>query len=274
MRKPRVTAYILTCLVALGGMLAGCNGNNDDKHEVIRPIAEHITGKWETTSSFMKQDGKWKEEKIDKGTGRTVTFRADGTGVIATTMNDGQTMLQTATWSAKDDTDELKLNKNTFKLYSLSSDKFEMGFNQGINSETGETAKGEFKWLMTRIDNAAPTLADRLTGKWKFSKTLEKKDGKWMETTLGVPDEGYYDYKENGTVEAYSRKGQAEHKATMNWSVNNTTGELRLMKDGKSTNSTLAFDDDNTQVLTYTNNFDPETGKVVQGEFRDVLVRE
>lgn len=270
----KTTISLILCLSAAGSILAGCSDNDKEETGILKPIAEHVTGKWDLAESYIKQDGKWVADKEAEGTGQTITLRSDGTAVIAATDANRQTKLNYVRWSANDQTNELRINNNPFSLFSLQTGKFEMGFHQAIDSDTGEMMDGEFKWVLIRMDETNKTLAEKLVGKWKFSKTYEKKSGEWVEISFGIPDEGTYEYKEDGTATAYSRKGDNELTVNMKWSINNNTGEMLQMTDKGTSSIIVSFEDDNTQILNYTDNFDPATGQVVKGEYKDVLVRE
>ena len=131
--------------------------------------------------------------------------------------------------------------------------------NKGTQPPTEETQK---------------TLAEQLVGKWNFSKSYEKKNGEWVEISFGLPDEGWHEYRADGTYAAYSRSGDKEHKVEMKWSVDKATNELQWIKDGKTTTLKVKIEADNTLSMFYDTNFDPATGQMIKGEFKDVLIRE
>ena len=127
------------------------------------------------------------------------------------------------------------------------------------------------KW---NIDEAQKTLAEKLIGKWNFSKSYEKKNGEWVEISFGLPNEGWYLYREDGSFTVYSRNGEDEKTSDMNWSVNNVTGELRWVnKDGQSSEVNVVIEEDGTLSVFYLYNLDPSTGQAITGEFQDVLIR-
>ena len=74
------------CL-AMMTAFTGCKDNNgkDDETGILKPIAEHITGKWNIETSYAKKDGKWEESPMPEGQGQTYTIRTDGTVMSAVT---------------------------------------------------------------------------------------------------------------------------------------------------------------------------------------------
>ena len=264
------------CCLAAMTVFTGCDDNNEksDKTGILRPIAEHITGKWNMEESLRKQDGKWVEDLIPEGEGHIYTLRTDGTALSAFTAPDGYTKLNVGEWKVDEATDRLTLGTMTVDVLSLDATSLVMGHDEARDSETGEIMEGEFRWTFSRMDESQKTLAEQLVGKWILSKSYEKKDGEWVEISYGLPDEGWHLYRANGTFTAYSRNGENELTIDMNWTVNATTGEVRwTAEDGQASTVTVAIEADGTLSVFYANNFDPETGQSVAGEYKDVMVR-
>ena len=117
------------------------------------------------------------------------------------------------------------------------------------------------KW---NIDEAQKTLAEKLIGKWNFSKSYEKKNGEWVETSYGLPDEGWHEYFETGFFTSYSRKGDQEMKNEyIAWKANEDTGTVYYkLADNPEVSSTRVTleDDDQTMNVFYGKNFDSDTG--------------
>ena len=122
---------------------------------------------------------------------------------------------------------------------------------------------------------SSKSLEEQLIGKWNFSKSYQKKEGQWQEITFGIPEEGWHQYNADGTVTFHSRMNGQDEDSEMKWAVNNETGEMRWYESdpGKALTVNVSVDGDTMTVL-YARNFDPEVGQVVEGEFRDVLIRE
>lgn len=270
----KIIIAALLCSVTGIIFTSSCKDKGTEGVDILRPIAENVTGKWDLDKSYVKEEGNWVADTFPEGMRQTITLSPDGEAVIAVTDAEHQTLLHAGKWSADEDTDKLTINKSSFDLLLLHSDKFEMGFDMAISAE-GDTIYGEFKWQLLRMDESQKTLAEKLVGKWYFEKSFEKKDGEWIEISFGLPDEGWHEYKNDGTYTGYSRSGTNEMTAKADWSINNSTGELRLTYKGETALYTIYFEDnDNTLYILYSQNIDPATGEMVTGEFRDMLIRE
>lgn len=126
----------------------------------------------------------------------------------------------------------------------------------------------------SKKDEAQQTLAQKMLGKWNVEGSYEKEDGKWV--IISAPDdEGWYDFRADGTVSAYQRVSGQEQTAEMKWSVDETTGDFSLTRNNKEGYpGKVAFENDDRLTLLYTTTLDPATGELRQGEFKDVLLRE
>lgn len=124
-------------------------------------------------------------------------------------------------------------------------------------------------------DKELNILSKSIIGKWNFSKSYQKKDGKWQEITFGIPEEGWHHYNADGTVTFHSRMNGQDEDSEMKWVVNNETGEMRWYESDpeKALTVNVSVNGDTMTVL-YSRNFDPTVGQVVEGEFKDVLIRE
>ena len=76
---------------------------------------------------------------------------------------------------------------------------------------------------------------------------------------------------------SYSRKGDQEMKNEyIAWKANEDTGTVYYkLADNPEVSSTRVTpeDDDQTMNVFYGKNFDSDTGQVVEGEFKDVLIK-
>lgn len=273
--KIRLLFLIWTCAI-MGMAFAGCQDDKDEPtDEILRPIAEHIIGKWSLDKAFkLQEDGQWAQEPDVEGFETIYTFRKNGDVVIAMTYEDGQTLTYVIDWTTDEKQNFLIMDGKDFKMLSLDENFFEMGFNQAMDIE-GEMKDGEYKWLLTRAPETAKTLSQLLVGKWNFSKRYQKQDGGWVATSLGQPDESRHEYEENCNCTIYSRTGEKEtvHR-DMAWSVNNKTGKLWYWNAEEAYTLNVAIEADGTLSVFYNEVTDPETGETVTGEFKDVFVRE
>lgn len=286
MTKMKMNCLKLKSILTMAGCLAmitaftGCKDNNgkDGDPGILKPIAEHITGKWNLETSYMKQDGKWVESPIPEGQGQTYTIRTDGTVMSAVTAADGFTTLKAGKWNTDEEAGTLTLAIMTVDVLSLDATSFEMGdHGKTTDTETGEELEGDFKWRLTRMDETVKTPAEQLVGKWVFKSTYEKKDGEWKEYDKYEPDEAWVEYREDGTGKNYYKAGNKEYEMGGGWSFNNKTFQVRTTKEGSEEvkiASPVTFEDDNTYSTAYTECYDPATGQIVAtGEFKDVWVR-
>lgn len=256
----------------------GCNDNNKDSETgILKPIAEHITGKWNLETSYMKKDGNWVESPMPEGQGQTYTIRTDGTVVSTVTAADGFTTLKAGKWTTDEKAGTLTLAIMTVNVLSLNANSFEMGqYGTNTDTETGETLETDFKWRLSRMDETVKTPIEKLIGKWKFHKSYKKENGKWKEYNQHEPDEAWCEWREDGTGTLYFKAGSNEYKSSGAWSMNNTTSVIRTTsKDGqKTTLIPITFENDNTYSQDSEQAYDPVTGQIVEtGEFKDVYVR-
>ena len=265
----------LATAIAVG--LPACSNDDEPKDgsPILKPISDNILGKWKQSKCYSMQDnGKWIEEINDSGTEETMTFNKAGKANISYTAADGMTTLHVAEWRTDESDNIFWLGPHGYKILSLEKDSYLWSLNKAIDPASGELIDGNWKWLMTRLDPTDLSLAERLVGKWVFSKTYQKIDGKWQEISFGIPDEGYYDFKEDGTSIVYSRLGSDVLTSEMNWSVNCKTGKLQWYKGETKGNPVFISIADNQLSVEYTNNFDQGSGEMVTSEFKDILIRE
>lgn len=120
-------------------------------------------------------------------------------------------------------------------------------------------------------------ISENLPGKWTMTKSYEKKYGEWKEITYGIPDEGWHEYTEQGTFIAYSRQGDDEHTADpMQWKANAATDTVsyKPLDSDKVSRVRITLEDDRTMYVFYSVNFDPATGEMREGEYRDLLLKD
>ena len=277
--RKRLLFLFLVC-IAMGILNIGCSDEatpeSDDK--ILKPVAENVIGKWSMKESYKKLDGKWVEDPIPEGQGQTYTIRTDGTVLSAFTAPDGYTKLNLGEWETDEAANKLTLGTMTVDVLSLNATSFEMGYGEALDAETGELMDGEFRWKYSRMDETQKTLAEKLIGKWNYSKSYEKINGEWVEIHSGMQDEGWFLgetdilFCEDGSSTVYARFGVHERTLSMYWRVNNATGELRMVtKDGQTMELNVAIGVDGTLSVFY--NLELSTGQTVTREFKNVLIR-
>ena len=277
--RKRLLFLFLVC-IAMGILNIGCSDEatpeSDDK--ILKPVAENVIGKWSMKESYKKLDGKWVEDPIPEGQGQTYTIRTDGTVLSAFTAPDGYTKLNLGEWETDEAANKLTLGTMTVDVLSLNATSFEMGYGEALDAETGKLMDGEFRWKYSRMDETQKTLAEKLIGKWNYSKSYEKINGEWVEIHSGMQDEGWFLgetdilFCEDGSSTVYARFGEHERTLSMYWRVNNATGELRMVtKDGQTMELNVAIGVDGTLSVFY--NLELSTGQTVTREFKNVLIR-
>lgn len=270
----KTKSLLLVVAISAGALLTGCK-NNTQNGQIRKPIFDNLIGSWAHEASYILEDGEWVEDEIGDIAGFSVDFRADSTVRWLVTNPDYRTFMYTNRWSADDETEILSLNNNDTKMLLLTEDTFEHGDTIAMDTEIGDYVYGDFKWTMKRFDRTELNLAEKLLGKWSVVSTYEKVDGEWQETSFGMPDEGTQNYREDGTVDYYTRVGDLVNAYSMNWSINIKTGELFWTADGSNINvTTIEFLSNDTLACYYTTNYDVRAEETKQGEFRDVFVRE
>ena len=176
MKKNVLTLFWITLLTLAG--FPSCS-DKENKGEAIRnPIAANLPGKWTMIKSYEKKDGEWKEVIEPEGSGTTYLFRTDGSMMSAVTYANHDTYLRSLTWEAEDHKNTFKINYKAYPveytLMRLTADELEFGYDKATDYATGATQEGEFKWLFRRIDEEQKNFAERLVGRWHFSKSYEK----------------------------------------------------------------------------------------------------
>lgn len=94
---------------------------------------------------------------------------------------------------------------------------------------------------------------------------------------LWHPDEGWHEYTEQGTFSTYSRQGDNEHTTDpMQWKANAVTDTVsyKPLDSDKVSRVRITLEDDRTMYVFYSVNFDPATGEMREGEYRDLLLKE
>lgn len=272
--KTRTTTWLVALTALAGTCLTGCKDNDNPKEEILRPLAQHLTGTWQRAQDFVLTDGKWKEDPIPEGKMERIEFRADGKAVNIRTAVDGLTEMKSGEWKTDEEACTVTLGGFSTPVWRLTADEFGNSYDKAIDPATGGLMDGSFRWIYRRVSDRHPV--EQYLGKWLLRGSYQKQDGEWKPITYGVPDEGWSEYKEDGTVTTYSRTGDKEQGINALWAVNCNTGTMVWYRDPTKKESltvTTALDDD-TMTVFYSQNFDPATGGMIEGEFKDGFVRE
>lgn len=205
-----------------------CNDNYELEETVLKPIAEHIVGKWQMTGYSIFNDGKWEEQSNDDNVAMAMDFRPGGTELRVMTYPDGFTALATRTWSVDEANDLLADSPSQQRIYLLAADELGIEASQSMNPGTGEIAQRQARWTYRRATPQDLTLTERMVGKWQCSEVYMKNDDEWK-PMAGSYAESYIELKEDGNCELYTSidKEKSFH-AEYRWSANTAAGLLRL----------------------------------------------
>ena len=241
----------------------------EGKGTVQTPIAEHIVGNWELVESFRKEGGKWESTGTDDDRILKYSLRPDGEFFMVSSTDD-ETHLLLNKWGDVNDADHtLKIFEDRFEVYQLTE-----------NDLVLVSTLGDMKYKMhfQRINQEEKTLAERMVGKWSLSKRYAKANGVWTETIGDYPLECWSDFTESGVFTTYTRWPDEEWKNdNMWWSVNESTGVVTYYVPGERKERYYRIsleNNDNTMVMYYSEDFNPELEEQTSTEYKDVLIRE
>lgn len=241
----------------------------EGKGTVQTPIAEHIVGNWELVESFRKEGGKWESTGTDDDRILKYSLRPDGEFFMVSSTDD-ETHLLLNKWGDVNDADHtLKIFEDRFEVYQLTE-----------NDLVLVSTLGDMKYKMhfQRINQEEKTLAERMVGKWSLSKRYAKANGVWTETIGDYPLECWSDFTESGVFTTYTRWPDEEWKNdNMWWSVNESTGVVTYYVPGERKERYYRIsleNNDNTMVMYYSEDFNPELKEQTSTEYKDVLIRE
>lgn len=238
----------LICFFFVALLTAGCNDNDELKETVLRPIAEHIVGKWQLTDFYTFDDGKWEEQTNDDNTAMAIDFRSDGTELRVMTYPDGFTALATRTWNVDEANDLLMDNTSQQRICRLTADELGIEGSQSMNPGTGEITQKQVRWTFLRATQQDLTLAERLVGKWRCSEVYMKNDDEWKPMACSYA-ESYIELKEDGNCElCISIDHEEPFHEEYRWSANTAAGLLRL-SDYQVMQ--IEMPDDDTLVIYY-----------------------
>lgn len=222
--------YLATLLVA-ALLTAGCSDDNEPQPEetVLKPIAGHITGKWQMAGYSVFENGKWEEQPNDDNVAMAMDFRPDGTEVRVMTYPDGFTALATRTYSVDETTATLIADTSRQRIHRLTADELVTEATQSMDPGTGEIAQNQARWTYRRATEKDLTLAERLVGKWRVSKGYEYRDNgdgyEWVLVDEADENEkSYMEFKEDGTLEQHSSTTDYKYK----WSAHTAAMLLRV----------------------------------------------
>lgn len=258
MNRLYLTALLVTTLLT-----AGCNNDNEIEEPVLKPIAEHIIGKWQMTGSSVFENGKWEKQTNDENVALAMELRSDGTELRVMTFPDGFTALATRAWSVDETT--CVLSSGQQRIHKLTENELVTEATQVQDPGTGELSQKLTRWTYRRATEQDKTMAERLVGKWICSGTYDNVDGEWVAREDDRCDFFWIVLKEDGNCEEYYVKDNKEFpNPTSKWSVNATTCRIRW--DGPK-DYMIEMPDNDTLVIS----FESAEGEIIS---KDVYYRE
>ncbi len=244
------TIFSFFLLAAASSLFAGCGRKGED-NILLKPISENVIGKWQQTRQYQVRDGKTEEIPFKENEGFCITFRADSTALLqATAPPQGQTFLRTVKWHADDKTETLSAG-SPLRILRLDAENLEASSQQSYDMEDSTRLQGEFRWHFVRMDASERNLAEKLSsGRWLLAATFEKQEGAWAEIRSNVPDEAWREFRQDGIACSFCKEGGKVEQTESEWSVNLSTGELRIYQDAANWHSsTVEFENDSTLAI-------------------------
>ena len=287
MKQTIRTMSALLTIVALAVFVCSFTACSDDENDnndvtpILHPIAEHITGTWMMTNSYMLQDGEWVEDPLN-GYVEDYVIRPDGTYICchSSVLPDGQTFdyRRVNSWNVISE-EESTVNIGTWKyrIERLAADELAWYCNQAYDGDV--LLEGEFKWILKRVEKPSATPYTRILGKWRFHKRYHDQGGEWVEVSEDLPTDYWREYNEEGIcITHFLRDGKEEttkfrcyYYAHPDWSLDyilNVNTEL-FKQNG------IQFTDPNTLHFFHEDCIHEEDPTVLlPGGHKDVFVRE
>lgn len=244
--------------------------NSEEKGEILTPISEHIVGRWEVKDVFIKKFHEWiPASSMELGV-KNMVFRSNGEMLFVKGLRQFAS-LKKCQWSTKDG-NKIDWNGEEYEICQLSDNVLELVRDTGVGKE---------KIRLSRVDDSEKTFGERMVGKWSLSKRYEKVNSEWKEVTENLPLECRCEYTEAGLFSTYTRWPSEEWKNDdMPWLFHEQTGTvLYYYYNSKAQPEPRFFritleDNDNTMIMNYSENFNPELEEQTSTEYKDVLVRE
>ena len=286
----RTMSALLTMMVAMAVFactFTACSDDENDNNDVtpiLHPIAEHITGTWMMTNSYMLQDGEWVEDPLN-GYVEDYVIRPDGTYICceSSTLPDGQTFdyRRVNSWNVISE-EEATVNIGTWKyrIERLAADEIVWHCNQAYDGDV--LLEGEFKWILKRVERPSATPYTRIIGKWRFHKRYHDQGGEWVEVTEELPTDYWREYNEEGIcITHVLRDGKEEttkfrcyYYAYPSWDMDYVNHVHSNYEQPNSFNA-IWYADKNTLHFFHEDCINEEDPTVLlSGGHKDVFVRE
>lgn len=210
-------------------LASSCNSKDDP--EILKPVSEHILGKWNISDGYIFNDGKWEKHDDPASPRITYDFKASNSLLMCSTDGEGWSSYSTLPYEV----DESKMTVTTgsaeSKIELLSADSLVMVSDFIHNPTTGELLPEplHYKWGFSRSDSAGQSLGEMLVDKWEFLGTEEKKDGVWTDSTdVMTPDESTMEFTADGLYILDMVIFGEEYETKYSWKINNASGSVQM----------------------------------------------
>lgn len=220
---------------------------------------------------FRKRFNEW--IPVEDFSGSSVMIFRPNNEVVRVSKGEEFTRLSIIHWSI---TEGNKIKLTDFDDY-LETDILQLAENDLVLMET--TSYSKVKVHFQRANDMDRTLAERMVGKWTLSKRYKKVNGEWVEEK-NLPVEAWTEFSESGLLNSYPRElttSEGIKSDNIYWRVHEETGTVLCVNpaDGVPIFFRIALEDnDNTMIMNYSENFNPELEEQTTTEYKDVLVRE
>lgn len=253
--------------------------DDDDEYGILKPISEHLIGRWMDVDSYIVDENGNKIEDEKNGLHGYVVmtdFQPDGRSIHINTTPEGWQRMTTATWKVdQEETGYHIMMGETdyfFPIHKLTADYLITSTNSSYDETTGQMVEADFRFEHRKVADE-PTLAERLVGMWIFKNTYEKVNGEWRVKNYDYSLEAWCEFKDNGRVAGKQTYADQTEEYEVNWKINTRTGELSMYGEYQDVTGRLELVDDDTMQIYYNKDEDFVTGEVSFGEFKDLLIR-
>lgn len=229
--------------------------HSEDAPEILKPVSEHILGRWEISAGYIFNDGKWEEHDDPASPKLIYNFQGNDSILICSTDGEGWSSYSMIHYKVDEADMTVTTGSEKSKIELLSADSLVMVSDFYHNPITGETLSEpiHYKWAFRRMDSTQQPLGEMLIGKWKFMGTEEKKNGVWKgPADVPTPTGSAMEFNANGfSVIGIIFSGQ-QYAAKYNWKINNTNGLVQMkMIDGEGNHDGRVEFDGNDKMWVY-----------------------
>ena len=229
---------------------------------------------------LWKKDGEWKEVIEPEGSGTTYLFRTDGSMMSAVTYANHDTYLRSLTWEAEDHKNTFKINYKAYPveytLMRLTADELEFGYDKQPIMLPVPRKRENSNGSSAALTKSRRTLPNALwaAGISARATRRRKASGKRSPTVslmkggTNIPSKAPSPPTRVRVAGAYRRTDAVESECRHRHS------SYKPLDSDKVSRVRITLEDDRTMYVFYSVNFDPATGEMREGEYRDLLLKD